>query len=119
MREKTVKKLLDRLYWYAIALLPVIIYLIYAISVPNNATSIDTFADIFNSLGFYNGNIVTTALVQLFGETGVIPFFEDTSLVIYILSYYVLAEVVHLAIDFLLFLPRMTHKFMEDFVDKE
>ena len=112
MRKRTIKFLIDNLYWAIVFVLPVVLYAIYAVSATHQTGTILQFSDIMSSIGLYEGNVIQTALEDLFATDGILPLFNSGSTIIYFLTYFVLAEIVHLAVDFLLFVPRLCHKYL-------
>ena len=68
-----------------------------------------------DNLGFLfdNTNIVFTTVQDLFGSSGVLPLWTaDSTGIALIVTWFVTVFVVHLAVDFILFIPRLCHKFM-------
>ena len=111
MRKKTLKCLFDNVMWYLIYLLPLILMVIYwcktgAITMAGAMT--DAGLDVINT------NPVYTSLYGIFGTGGVFPIFTQPDILIYF-SYFVCVYIVHLAVDFLLFIPRLCHKWMSAF----
>lgn len=110
MRERTIKNLSDNIMWYLIYLLPIIGFLILLAT--NNGVPI-VFADVFNNLGLQivTDNIIVDTLTQIFGVGGVFPIFASPGL-IYYFTYFIATMIIHLAVDFLLFIPRLAHKWL-------
>lgn len=120
MRKRTIKTVADTIFWYALYFLPVLAYLLFMVSTKDGTNEwmaniylydfLTTFADI-NVL--YNP--VGEALYFLFdGSEGLIPLFNDYS-VIFIFSWYVYIYIIHLMVDFILFIPRLAHNWMNKF----
>lgn len=108
MRKKTLKCLFDNVFWYLIYLLPLILLVVYwcktgAISVVGAMNDA--------GLGIITTNPVYTSLNGIFGADGVVPFFASPDIIAYG-SYFVCVFIFHLAVDFLLFIPRLCHKWM-------
>ena len=64
--------------------------------------------------GFATDNIVVNSLEEIFGANGVMPIFStDTPFIIF--AWFICVFLIHLVVDFLLFLPRLAHKWMNEF----
>lgn len=115
MRKKTFNHSVDTIFWYLLYLMPLIFMAINFIH--NQVVSFDTF---FNVLGITidTNNIVYTSLINLFGIGGILPLFTDNGIFIY-LTYFIFVFIMHLAVDFILFVPRLAHKFLNIFTHKE
>ena len=117
MRKRTINHLADTIFWYLIYFLPVICYLLYMLVEPGTGVStVLSFGDFFESIGigFVSDNIVITSLQSIFGSTGILPLFStDTPFIIF--SWFICTFICHLAVDFLLFIPRLAHKWMNKF----
>lgn len=120
MRKRTVNHLADTLFWYLIYFLPVLAYLTYLIAEPSNGTTIISFNECFENigLGFTTNNIIVNTLKDIFGTNGVLPIFS-TNTPFEIFGWFICTYITHLAVDFILFIPRICHKYMERFTQKE
>ncbi len=107
----------DHVFWLLVALLPLVLYVVQFFAY--ELTSVTTFASFdsfMTTFGVSPDSVVYTSLVGLFGAEGTLPLFSGTtSAPILFLSYFVSVEIIHLAVDFLLFIPRLSHKYMEKF----
>lgn len=88
--------------------------------VSNSVTDISydfSFEEFVESMGFEfaTENFIVTTLEDMFGAQGVMPLFNDTAPFI-IFGWYICVFIVHLMVDFLMFIPKFAHKWMEDFV---
>ena len=112
MRKRNISFLLDNAMWYLLYLLPVVMLVVLTI-VLKQAT---TFADVFGLVGLNitTDSIVYTTLLSIFGSGGVLPFFASTDLIIYC-TYFIDVLILHLLVDFVLFIPRLAHKWMSKF----
>ena len=119
MRKKTVNHLADTIFWYLLYFLPVITYLIYIMCIGGTDVNIINFADFFSSigLGIVESNVIVSTLSSIFGSSGVLPLF-NTSVPFIIFGWFIGMYIIHLAVDFLLFLPRLCHKYMDKFTAK-
>lgn len=113
MRKKTVNHLADTIFWYLIYFLPVIAFLLYLVSGNFTDISLDTF---FNSMGvaFTTDNVIITSLSSIFGVNGILPLFVSNS-AFYVFSWFIISYIVHLFVDFILFIPRLCHKWLKTF----
>lgn len=106
MRKKTILILVDRLFWALILLLPLIILVVGDIHHEL------TLMSIFTDLGINTNNFIYTALNDMFGSSGVLPLFTSNSSLMIYFTYIVIVELLHLFIDFIIFIPRLSHKWM-------
>lgn len=116
LRKRTISNLADQIFWLLVALMPLVLYALQFLAYELTAVSSDlpTFLDYMQNFGLSTTSVCYTALVELFGSTGVLPLFAsgDNAVVLF-LSYFVTVQIVHLAVDFLLFIPRLSHKWLE------
>lgn len=110
MRKKTISNIADNFMWYLIYLLPLFAMLI--LLAKSGATDF-SIADTFTSLGLniFVDNPILANLSSIFGENGILPFFVSNDILIY-MSYFICVFIIHLFVDFLLFIPRFAHKWM-------
>lgn len=116
MRKRTISNLVDHFYWLVVALLPLIIYLIQFLSyrLQSVGETLPSFLVFMQGFGISSDSIVYTVLNDLFGASGVLPMFlSESNAVLLFLAYFCMVQIVHLAIDFLVFIPRLSHKWME------
>ena len=116
MRKRSVNHLFDTIFWYLIYALPLLGYLFYLIAEPASGTTIVSFSAFFDSvgIGFVSDNVIVNALKQLFGVGGIMPLFAtDTPFILF--GWFICTFIGHLAVDFLLFIPRICHKFFDKF----
>lgn len=109
----------DKIFWYAVALLPIVFLAIFAFK--------GQFADFPTMLTqfvgqFPSGDLVSGVFVDIWKIISGMSEFalgaNFPSVLIYLCSYLVYAELFHLLVDFLLFIPNLCHKFM-DFLTKK
>lgn len=112
MRKKTIKYLCDNIFWYLLYLLPLIIYVIYCFQ--NGAFVPLTDCLTACHLDVLSNNIIFTSLSSIFGVDGIFPLFNNVDILSY-LSYFVSVFIIHLAVDFLLFIPRFAMSIMDKF----
>lgn len=116
MRRKTLVNIADELFWLVVALLPVLFYigqfLIYKFD--NLASEIPSFYSYLASFGILTDSVVYTTLADIFGTNGVLPLFAVDSPVLLFLSYFIIVMIVHVAVDVLVWIPRLSHKWISE-----
>lgn len=116
MRKKTIKSLFDNVFWYMVYMLPLFLMIIYwaktgAISLSGAMTSA--------GLNVLTNNPIYTALNDIFGTGGTLPLFSSPDIIAFA-TYFISAFILHLFVDFILFIPRLCYKWMNCFGgDKE
>lgn len=122
MRKKTLTFMADKLFWLLVALLPLIIFalqfLIYEL--PSVTSEMPTFLEFMQGFGISSESICYTVMADLFGADGVLPLFSaGNNAVLLFLAYFCSVEIIHLAVDFIVFIPRLSHKFMNKFCQED
>lgn len=131
MRKRTCNNLFDNILWYSIYLLPIIMTLViigggfqgdwYAAwqDVDGDFSSFPFYVvfssvlDVsFEVIGF---SAICQSLESIFSTEGLLPFFVANSVVFRYFSYLVGVYLIHLFIDFILFIPRLAHKWLNAF----
>ena len=109
MRERTQKNLFDNIFWYLIYLLPLIIWVVVSFRTGN----IVSLSNALETMGLkvLENNQILINLSEIFGSNGVLPLFVSTDILLYI-SYFICVFLIHLFVDFLLFIPRIAHKWL-------
>lgn len=109
MRERTQKNLFDNIFWYLIYLLPLIIWVVVSFRTGN----IVSLSNALETMGLkvLENNQILSNLSEIFGSNGVLPLFVSTDILLYI-SYFICVFLIHLFVDFLLFIPRIAHKWL-------
>lgn len=122
MRKRTIKNIADQLFWLIVALMPLVVFLVQhlAYELTSAADALPNFLEFMQGFGISTDSIVYSVLTDLFGFEGIMPFFtQDNNTVLLFMSYFVTVQIVHLAVDFILFIPRLCHKWMETFTCTE
>lgn len=108
---------LDKLFWWIVALFPVIAYVLYVGfgDVKTSSGGLYTLPDFFvtyvlNGSGFSN-NIVWTTFYRIFGTNGIFPIFTSEA-PLYILNWFIWVELFHVFFDVIVFIPRLAHKWI-------
>lgn len=111
MRKKTILYFVDTVFWWTVYALPVIVLLIGS---NNNLSGIVDNSVAFNNLfSVLDNSVIYQALYGLFGYGGVLPVLGTSSVLFRFLTWFVVANLCHIAVDILLFIPRMAHKFID------
>lgn len=113
MKKDKVLDILDNVFWYIIYMLPVVAYLISICGNGDSSITIVQYFDQFFALS--DDNMILSSLQSIFGSDGVFQIFDNSSYVFRLLTYFVSCFIFHIAIDFLLFIPRLCHKWMSCF----
>ena len=122
MRKRTIANLVDSAFWFLVSILPLALYLITCLSykLQSSTDTLTAFLPFMKNLGLMDSGIIYNSLSDLFGSSGILPLFSvDNNAILVFLSYFVSVEIVHLAVDFLLFIPRIGHKYMNTFTQNE
>lgn len=108
MKRNNLRKIL----WYLILALPILAYLFAMLSGINT-----TFSDVCSQFALpVNDSIVGSTLVDIFGANGILPLVTANFMAYF--NYFVGVELIHIAIDILLFLPKFCQRAFER-LDKE
>lgn len=120
MRKRTVNHLADTIFWYFLYFLPVIAYLLFTFVEPGTATAIVDIPTFFNQMGvgFVTDNLIFTSIDGLFGQNGILPFWTTQTPTL-IFTWFITVYIAHLVVDFLLFIPRLAHKWLKAFTQGE
>lgn len=122
MRKRTIANLVDSAFWFLVSILPLALYLITCLSykLQSATDSLTAFLPFMKSLGLVDSGLIYSSLADIFGSSGILPLFSaDNNAILLFLSYFVSVQIVHLAVDFLLFIPRLAHKYMNTFTQNE
>lgn len=124
MRKRNVNHIADTIFWYVVYTLPIILTIVQTFSLPQIG-SLDGFDGFFEllainlqTLGCNSDGIVVNTLFDIFGADGVLPLFNNGIIFGYA-QWFVGTLIVHLAVDVVLFIPRIAHKWLDDFAKKE
>lgn len=116
-------KKLDSLFWWILRLLPLFFILLMLWGHARNGTT-DTYAngDVFNKFGYvfrswawgWEGSPIYKGLRAVFcGPNAFLPITSspDSDFLLYF-TYLINLELIHIMVDFLLFIPRLCHKWL-------
>lgn len=107
MRKRTVNHVVDKCFWSLVLILPLILL---AIIWCKNGDTTYTLSSCLSMFGVSTTNPIYATFVGMFGSSGtVFELFTATDLYLYF-TYMVGVELLHLLVDFLLFLPRWCQK---------
>lgn len=115
MRKRTLLNLADQIFWLLVALMPLLLYAFQFLAYELTSVSeqLPSFYVFMQNFGIGDFAITYTVLDDLFGVNGILPLLEADSVVLLFLSYFATVQIVHLAVDFILFIPRLSHKWLE------
>lgn len=134
MRKRTISKVADTVFWYALYFLPVILTLIQSFRIfdgmtfdnweyiMNNSALTDypfirLLGDNLSALGFEPySNPICEALMSIFTfEGGIFPSFTQEALygIVGFFGWFISVYMCHLMVDFILFIPRLAHKWLK------
>lgn len=128
MRKKTVTHSIKTIFWYIIYMLPILSVLVAWFSSGDFFVNAgwDSFSSYFeyeiaNYIDFRNP--IYTTLYDIISEDGFIPIFKQGNSgfvpIIGFMAWFVGTYLMHLLVDFILFIPRLCHKFMNKFTRSE
>ena len=138
MRKRTVTHITKNIFWYIIYLLPLLFFIVQIFScysnegffpwfmeVDGDSSNVDLLVDYFNEfmMGFVvHNNPISNVFMDIFSFGGLLPIFNNGAtgdgLILYF-SYFVGVYLIHLCVDFLLFIPKLCHKWMNSFTSTE
>lgn len=109
MRTKTVEMVIDRAFWALVLIMPVLAYLII-----NHHGSTD-FITVLSQFNVTDTNLIYTTLVDIFGSSGYLSFFDTSTVnpILLYMSFFFAVEVVHVIVDVLLFIPKITVEILD------
>ena len=111
MRKRTINCLFDRGFWFLISILPLIAFVIMLWFNGQNGITLST---VFTSCGFgiVADNAIVTTLMSIFGVGGVFPLFSTPDIIVFLI-YFISINLIHLAVDVLLWIPRLGHRLID------
>lgn len=116
MRKRNVSYLADTIFWYLLYFLPVI-----AFGIMLAVGQVTTFDSALSTLGLTidESSIAYTTLSSIIGAGGILPMFASPGIIKFFV-WFINVLIAHLLVDFILFIPRIAHKWMSYFYqDKE
>lgn len=114
---------LDKIFWFLITFLPVLLYAIYLFATRSGSIlGLDAFLrTIFNY--DYTGGLAKNPIFKAF--YALFSFSSDSTFAIlpysllYLISYMATIEIVHVAFDVMVFIPRLAHKWISKAVQDD
>lgn len=114
---------LDKVFWFLITFLPVILYAIYLFATRSgNILGLDAFLRLIFNYDYTGGlaeNPIFKALYALFSFSPDSAFAILPYSLLYLISYMATIEIVHVAFDVLVFIPRLAHKWISKAVQDD
>lgn len=114
MSKKKINYLYDLLYYAIFMLIPVIAYIIHLHHFDNI-----TLMSFFQEFGILSDNIIFTTLVDMFGTNGYLPLIDSTSTLFYLFTYMAIVVLIHLVYDVIMFIPKLAHKYLSSYAERE
>jgi hypothetical protein len=95
--------------WYILYLLPIILWAFVSF----RSGEMTTLSNAMSSLGLeiLGTNQIYTSLASIFAIDGILPLFTNLDIILY-MSYFISVFLIHLFVDFILFIPRLAHKWL-------
>lgn len=119
MRKRTVTHIAKTAFWSIVAWLPIIGYLCVLLGHGENVPVLTYLADYTVNAS----NPVYTMLLDLFGggSNAILPIFTTTNQTAFlsVFAWYISVVLIRCICEFVLFLPKMTLKLVEGFVNDE
>lgn len=120
MRKKTINILSERIIWGLILILPLVAWVVsffsFHIGGGSDTTGLSplTFNEVLANFGINTNNVVYTTLDGIFGaNSNIINFFNIDSALLLYLTYFCIVEIMHLFVDFIIFIPRLCSKWFD------
>lgn len=111
MRKKNFFCIVDTLFWWIVYALPIVVWLI------SLSTDTPVYSDLQSIIdqGFSNNSIIYDSLYKIIGRGSEInlPLIGDSQLQLFV--WFISANILHLLVDFILFIPRLCHNWLEKF----
>lgn len=114
MTKRKFNYIFDVLFYTFFILMPIIAYIIHLHHYDNVS-----LIDFYTQFGIIQSNVIYTSLVDIFGTNGVFPIIADNSVLFTIFTYMIIVNLIHLMVDFLLFIPNICHKYLNYFYQSE
>ena len=129
MRKKTVTHVADTIFWYLLYFLPIIISIVSVFAYSGdwfgiwyevdgdfaNLPFLGTLHAILNAFGFNNDGLIYNTLFDIFGTDGLFGVVNLSSPILFYFQYFVTVYLIHLCVDFIIFIPRLAHKWLNKF----
>lgn len=112
MRKRNCSFFFDTFIWWLASGLPLLMYLFGFIFGNSPIASVSDFFD--TTLLASSDGIIFSTLSGVFGSNGIMPLFSS-DLPLQFFSWFVSVHIIHLAVDFLLFIPRLCHEWIQSF----
>ena len=131
LRKRTINFCVDKILWGVIMLLPILLYVIYLISIKDTAVQVLGFEPFLQLTGLYFENMSITDVVssspvaKMFynifeaGFEGIGYLTGDSYVISWYMYYLIMVEFLHLCVDVILIIPRVCRKFFDKFRSDE
>ena len=114
---------LDKIFWFLIAFLPIILYTVYLFA--NRSGTLLGFEKFLQTLFNYDyptglsANPIFKVLFALFSFSDTSAFAVLPYSLLYLLTYMASIEVIHVCFDVIVFIPRLAHKWISKAVQND
>ena len=123
MRKRNIVKVADTIFWYALYFLPVLFGLITLLNGSDSfwaSMQERSLFDIMDRFFVEFGMGFTVIYESLSSLSNVISVdWAGNECILYFFSWFVSMYILHLFVDFILFIPRIAHKWMKDCTEQE
>lgn len=122
MRKKTVKNMCSTIFWYLLYFLPIIFTIVQYFSFQSwtgeelidfKHDFLNLFADNLAYFGVDEYSFIASVLIDCFPNF--LQSGASTYVVFSFMDYFVSVYILHIAVDFILFIPKLCHKWLNYF----
>lgn len=107
MRKRNITYIADTIIWTLIYIAPLL--MAFLVCTTDGTTFNTAIVEVFRLFTIDANNPILLALKDIIGPGGIMPTFDNTSLVLQYLTYLVMANIIHILVDAILLLPRLCH----------
>lgn len=111
MRKRNIINFADTAFWYIMYSLPFLAYILQ-VGKADGIISLTEFLSTFNGGINAVGNLIFSTMADIFGSNGILPLFNNTAVFEFV-AWFGSVFLLHLAIDFVLWIPRFAHKVLK------
>lgn len=111
MRKRNLMCLFDTIFWYILYAFPFLSY--FFMLWGGGVNSPMSFPAWLDDLDLSYSSFIFTNLKAVFGTGGVLPLFYES--ILFCFSWFISCVIIHIMVDVLLFIPRLSHNWLEKF----
>lgn len=122
MRKRTQDNLFDNIMWYLVYLLPLILLIVTFSCTYAQTGTMPTVMDVMNNVFYYGGDDLPSWCYSFLESASYFIGNDAFAIIGYFcfwVIYFVQVYLCHLLIDFILFIPRLCHKWLKAFTQGE